>query len=311
MPSIAIPNSAKWDFDGVFAHLSKFGRWGIDPKKRFVIANWSWHTVVRIYAKGETIEVTASPRFRTMFVFGLIPMCFIASALNGHGGLVALEVAIGFGIGWLFWRMLLLSNTLDRMAKILTVPAPTTAASSESNQSRLVARRGFDLGTEFFANKQHQEAVACFDIAINLGFEDADIYGKRGLCLSSLGFDLDAIDDFDKAIAFDPENTHLYSMRSASKSNVGDLHGCVTDLQEAIRVAEIDNLGNRAIRELAKSRGNNLIVTYQLWLDMANMTLERQANYESIERESPGTLPPTHDLVSSRRAAARRRTQTK
>ncbi len=89
MPSIAIPNVANRDLDGVFAHLSQFGRWGMDKKKRFVIANWSWHTVVRIYAKGETIAVTAvtaSPRFRTMFVFEVIPMCFIASALEQEKG---------------------------------------------------------------------------------------------------------------------------------------------------------------------------------------------------------------------------------
>lgn len=124
--SILIPNSHKLDLAGVFAHLSQFGRWGIDKRKGCVIANWSWHTVVRIYANGEDIKVTASPRFRTMIVFGLIPMCLIASTLKGHGGLAALEAASGFGLGWLIWWMFFLSDILERMQKFLVATTPPT-----------------------------------------------------------------------------------------------------------------------------------------------------------------------------------------
>jgi hypothetical protein len=51
-------------------------------------------------------------------------MAFIVSALKGGAGMGAVATAAGFGLGWLFWSMFLLSNTLDRMQKILTTPTP-------------------------------------------------------------------------------------------------------------------------------------------------------------------------------------------
>ena len=73
-------------------------------------------------------------------IFGFIPMAFIFAALNGGPGMGAVATATAFGIGWWFWWMFLLSNTLERMQKILvatnaelpvdlagTVQSPATA----------------------------------------------------------------------------------------------------------------------------------------------------------------------------------------
>ncbi len=145
MPTIKIPNTAKRDFGGIGGHLSNFGRWGTHPKKRFIVANWSWHTVVRIYAQDASIMVSASPQFVFLFFFGLFPIFFLAMGLIGlpefgrgefaHGsGIfapliavvsgVGLEMAVGIGVGWLLWRVLLASDVLERMAKLLVAPAP-------------------------------------------------------------------------------------------------------------------------------------------------------------------------------------------
>lgn len=97
-------------------------------------------------------------------------------------------------------------------------------------------------GNDFFLKKQMQDALECFDEAIERGHIDvADIYNNRAVCLQSLGYDLDAIDDFDRAIALQPENSFAFSQRSLSKNASGDLRGCVSDLQEAIRLADFDN----------------------------------------------------------------------
>jgi tetratricopeptide (TPR) repeat protein len=100
----------------------------------------------------------------------------------------------------------------------------------------------FIKGNDFFCKKRMQEALECFDEAIECGYiDDADVYINRATCLQSLDYPLDSIDDFDRAIALQPENSFTFSQRSLSKSASGDLRGCVSDLQEAIRLADVDN----------------------------------------------------------------------
>jgi tetratricopeptide (TPR) repeat protein len=105
-------------------------------------------------------------------------------------------------------------------------------------------------------SKQLQEALYCFDQAIDCGYvDDADVYAMRGGCLQSLNFDLDAIDDFDKAIALEPENSVTFFQRSLSKGATRDFRGRVNDLKEAIRLAGIDNVFTRNLDAHAKETG--------------------------------------------------------
>lgn len=196
---------------------------------------------------------------------------------------------------------------MNLFTTILNLFKKADAESSGTNQRWLDGYHAFEKGKRLFhEGGQLQGALACFDEAIGLGCEDAEILGMRGSCLQSLNFDLDAIDDFDKAIALNPEDTHLYFMRSVSKGGVGDLQGRVTDLQETIRVAAISNAGNRTTHELARERGfKDLIEKYQMDIVSANLDVERQAIDERMAVEFPGRS----DLASRRRAAARRRSK--
>ena len=87
-----------------------------------------------------------------------------------------------------------------------------------------------------YGEKRTQDALNCFDSAVACGYEDATLFSSRGSCLQTLKWHLDAIDDFNRAIALEPKDSNGYFMRSISKSATGDLHGSVSDLQEAIRV---------------------------------------------------------------------------
>lgn len=180
---------------------------------------------------------------------------------------------------------------------------------TETNQRRLDGYNALQKGGVFYGKGQLREALDCFDAAIDNGFEDGGIYRSRGLCLQSLNFDLDAIDDFDKAIASEPQDSNLYYMRSISKGATGDLHGRVSDLQEAVRLASVENAANRSYNAFAKEKGykNGVIGIYEADLLLANLDLESQATQERVRRECPGDDLGL-DLVSRRRAKARRRT---
>lgn len=113
----------------------------------------------------------------------------------------------------------------------------------------------FKEGLKHTYEGRDQEAVDCFDKAIKSGVEFEEVYAWRGMCLWALDFHLDAIDDFNKAISLEPADCELYYMRSLSKSATGDFEGCVTDLQEAIRLSEVDNENNRTWNSHAKEMG--------------------------------------------------------
>jgi hypothetical protein len=129
----------------------------------------------------------------------------------------------------------------------------------------------------------------------------------RGGCLQSLKFDLDAIDDFTRAIEFDSEDSNNYFMRSISKGTVGDLQGRIDDLEEAIRLASIDSPSTRSYNAHAREKGykDGVKGMYRMERMHANLDLEQQASDERRLQGPAASLGP--DLVTKRRSQARRR----
>lgn len=140
----------------------------------------------------------------------------------------------------------------------------------------IVGFEAFQKGEDFLFKKRMQEALECFDEAINCGYVDnADVYIGRGICLQSLDYDLDAIDDFDRAIALQPENSLTFYQRSLSKTATGDLRGCVSDLQEAIRLADVDNKYTRGLDAHARETGyKDSAHYYRTAMDFAKCRLD-------------------------------------
>ena len=177
----------------------------------------------------------------------------------------------------------------------------------EGDQRWIVGYKALERGKELYFQKDDQQALPFFDAAIDSGFEGANVFGMRGGCLQSLHFDLDAIDDFTKAIKFDPEDSNNYFMRSISKGAVGDLQGCIDDLKEAIRLASIDSASSRSHNAHARENGytNGVADMYRMQIMSAQLDLERQASDE-IRLQGPGaSLGP--DLVTERKSRANRR----
>ncbi len=134
----------------------------------------------------------------------------------------------------------------------------------------------FQKGKDFYFKKRIPEALDCFDEAIDCGYvDDADVYGMRGGCLQTLKFDLDAIDDFDKAIALEPANCVTYFQRSLSEGATGDQHGRVSDLQEAIRRARVDNAYTRSDDAYVRELGfGSCAEYYEMQLGLAKLDLK-------------------------------------
>jgi tetratricopeptide (TPR) repeat protein len=139
----------------------------------------------------------------------------------------------------------------------------------------------FQKGKDFLYKDKNwharrQEALECFDEAIECGYVDnADVYIGRGTCLQLLDYDLDAIDDFDRAIALQPEDSSTFYQRSISKSSTGDFRGCISDLQEAFRLLGVDNKYTRNVEAHARETGyKDAAHFYRLQMDFAKTSLD-------------------------------------
>jgi tetratricopeptide (TPR) repeat protein len=183
---------------------------------------------------------------------------------------------------------------------------------TEPKESDHLWREGYkalEQGKDLYFQNKLQQALHYFDSAIASGLEGADVYGMRGGCLQSLQFDLDAIDDFTKAIELEADNSNNYFMRSISKGAAGDLQGRIDDLNEAIRVSGIDCATSRSHNAYARENGykDGIAGMYRMQMMDANLDLERPASDERRLQGPAASLGP--DLVTKRQSQARRRTR--
>lgn len=194
-------------------------------------------------------------------------------------------------------------NFLKAISKLFGSPDNST---SEANSRWIRGYSAFQKGEELYINNHVQQALEYFDQAIADGFTDTEVYTSRGSCLQLLNFDLDAIDDFTKAIARETKDCNLFYMRSVSRDAVGDFRGRVGDLQETIRLAGVPSRLNDAYNEAAQEQGwNQNVQRYMMELETANRQLEMQEMIERRLKDNPDI--PITDLASRKRANCKRR----
>lgn len=128
----------------------------------------------------------------------------------------------------------------------------------------------------------------------------------RGTILQQMSFDLDAIEDFTKAIEQEPDDSNNFFMRSLSLGAVGDVQRHVKDLEETIRVAGLGGSANQSHNEMVKEQGFKSVAQfYQHYLTMAQMHLESETQHEELRRKHPSFNMPSR--AEKKRAAAKRR----
>lgn len=127
----------------------------------------------------------------------------------------------------------------------------------------------FETGSKHYKDGNTEEALKYFDSAVECGYEDSGLYSLRGSCLDELEWHMDAIADFDKAIALDAEDCNTYFQRALSKRAVGDEEGSLVEFRKAIELSEIDNQLNRSYNAGALEMGwSSVTMIYQAQLMM-------------------------------------------
>lgn len=174
------------------------------------------------------------------------------------------------------------------MKSIFNLFRSTPKVKSDDNDNWFKGHNAFEKGKKLTEDKQYNEALIFLDEAIKCEFlEDSHLY--RGICLQALGFDLDAIEDFNKEIEKLPEDANRYFLRSFSKVVTGDLEGCITDREDAVRLSKIDNNINRSYNLYAKEQGSESVTyLYNTFLHQARIYLSEKierSNYSQEEKE--------------------------
>ncbi len=131
----------------------------------------------------------------------------------------------------------------------------------------------FRTGCSLSSKRQDDDAIRHFDIAIKNGVVEA--YEQRGYCLQSLGFFIDSIEDFTKAIAVNPKDCNLYFCRGIARHTVGDLALAISDKHLAIEYSKLKNPVNSQRDEIAKAKGSNSLTEYyELYMALWERDLE-------------------------------------
>lgn len=76
----------------------------------------------------------------------------------------------------------------------------------------------YDQGNIKFMEGNYQEAIDCYDQALNLNPSNIDAWISKGNALNSMGFYDDAISCYDRALEMDPDNEFALLGRSLSIS---------------------------------------------------------------------------------------------
>jgi len=189
---------------------------------------------------------------------------------------------------------------------------PDTATSSARNRSQ--GYQALERGKDHLLQSRHSEALAELDTAVAQHVLEA--HEPRASCLQALGWNLDAVDDFTRAIAMAPDSG-LYYQRAMSRSAVGDFAGCVADLNEALRLAGGNSDYERAYDAAAQDQGfANAAALYRSRLKLDSTLLEHDLRHPdlnshkrscAIRREAGETAPcPARSTRGGRRIPWRR-----
>lgn len=149
-------------------------------------------------------------------------------------------------------------------------------------------RKGFDD----LKARNDTSALIHFDNAINLGYEDDNIYGLRGTCLQSLHFHYNAIEDFNIEIRNSTHNCSQFFSRAISKMAILDYRGAVKDFEKAIALSQEEDFLNEEFNDEANAMGSESgmvglimpqLMRAQTWLAADQRSLKSIEEAESKE----------------------------
>ncbi len=168
--------------------------------------------------------------------------------------------------------------------RFLNISKKEVASNQNSNGPGLTREMilSLDEANKLYDDKKYTEALLKFDLAVKSGIYDDESYTNRGICLQTLDFHLDAIDDFSTAIKLLPYDPNNYFLRSLSLKQIGNYREAVNDNEKAILLSEIPSKENEVKNKKAKGMGyNSATAFYKIRLDL----LLQEANFDQAIRD--------------------------
>jgi tetratricopeptide (TPR) repeat protein len=110
----------------------------------------------------------------------------------------------------------------------------------EKTQREIDSYDNYTKGINFESQEKYEEAIECFNRAIELDFFNDDfIYACRGRCYQLLNKNELAIEDFNKAISLNPNILYnIYYFRAQSNNKLSRFYDSAADLKNVISILE-------------------------------------------------------------------------
>lgn len=135
-------------------------------------------------------------------------------------------------------------------------------------------------GLAFDKEDKKDIALEYYDYAIGKNVTDDKAFCLRAFCLQNLGFYLDAIDDFTKAIALAPDDCNLYFGRGSSYFSIKDFKLAIENGKEAVKFAKMNEPFFEAYNEQAKTLGfESALDLYEFHLNI--WEAENNSNFDN------------------------------
>ena len=139
------------------------------------------------------------------------------------------------------------------------------------------AQAHYNCGVAYSALKEFENAIEQYDRTIAYTPDDAKTLNNRGVAKKSLGRYKKAITDYDKAIRIDPQYVVAYNNRGNAKKSLGLRKEAIADYDEAIRI-------NPGYIEAYKNRGlaNIKLQKYKDAISDCNKAIRIEPQYADL-----------------------------
>jgi serine/threonine protein kinase/tetratricopeptide (TPR) repeat protein len=162
---------------------------------------------------------------------------------------------------------------------------PAEPSQSAEPTERVAAPASEKRGEEYFEDahslmKQARwtNAIEALDMALESGFENADVYGLRAYAKLNQGDRVSALDDFTIAIELNGNIFEYWRDRGYTKFELGDMPGALDDLNRALEINTVDPVAYR-YRARVHSALDQVVEAINDGIQAAGLELENFENF--------------------------------
>lgn len=151
-------------------------------------------------------------------LFPIIQKCLEKDSMNRFPSFEALRADLA---GILKWQT----------GEMVKIPHAEEETSQEWNNQ----------GVSLINLSKYEQAIACFDKAININPKNSGAWDNKGNALRCIGRDIEAMDCYNNAIKINPSNARAWINKGASLSSLGHLDDSLQCLHVALDIRPINS----------------------------------------------------------------------